>query len=109
MSGEFIGEVNVPEPAENEVRITYTVDGDVYSSFIVKKDADAATISFEEPAKPSVSGYTFNGWKYGKSNVKVRNGVVTLTLLVTRAVSFLTSLMADGTPMPSTGRQAIIL
>lgn len=80
MSGEFIGEVNVPEPAENEVRITYTVDGDVYSSFIVKKDADAATVSFEEPAKPSVSGYTFNGWKYGKSNVKVKNGVVTLTL-----------------------------
>lgn len=80
MSGEFIGEVNVPEPAKNEVRITYTVDGDVYSSFIVKKDADAATISFKEPAKPSVSGYTFNGWKYGKSNVKVKNGVVTLTL-----------------------------
>ena len=80
MSGEFIGEVNVPEPAKNEVRITYTVDGDVYSSFIVKKDADAAIISFKEPAKPSVSGYTFNGWKYGKSNVKVKNGVVTLTL-----------------------------
>lgn len=80
MSGEFIGEVNVPEPAKNEVRITYTVDGDVYSSFIVKKDADATTISFKEPAKPSVSGYTFNGWKYGKSNVKVKNGVVTLTL-----------------------------
>lgn len=80
MSGEFIGEVNVPEPAKNEVRITYTVDGDVYSSFIVKKDADAATVSFKEPAKPSVSGYTFNGWKYGKSNVKVKNGVVTLTL-----------------------------
>ena len=80
MSGEFIGEVNVPEPEKNEVRITYTVDGDVYSSFIVKKDADAATVSFKEPAKPSVSGYTFNGWKYGKSNVKVKNGVVTLTL-----------------------------
>lgn len=62
------------------MRITYTVDGDVYSSFIVNKDADVATVSFKEPAKPSVSGYTFNGWKYGKSNVKVKNGVVTLTL-----------------------------